>query len=246
MKRILAQSGPGFREPPLGPGFTLIELLVVIAIIALLASLLLPALARAKESSRAVSCLNNLHQLSLASMTYSLDSKQQLPYFLDWLFTKPGDLTSGKLYPYLNSKAVYLCPTDKLKLASKALFPAAPAASIFGGLSNHPRDYSYAMNCGVCHEGDPSKQLAPARTLLFMEADLARNDYSGQVGPAVATRALATRHSNRGHLMFCDLHVERVNAPDADKLEKSKRFWFPTTDMSGPGGIGIVGTLPDP
>src|SRR5207245_583929 len=99
--------------------FTLIELLVVIAIIAILASLLLPALSKAKESARCASCMNNLRQIGLASVTYSLDQNGHLPWFRNWLFTKPGDLTTGRLYPYLNSKPVYLCPTDKLRLAAK-------------------------------------------------------------------------------------------------------------------------------
>jgi prepilin-type N-terminal cleavage/methylation domain-containing protein len=79
--------------------FTLIELLVVIAIIGLLAALLLPTLGRAKETARETTCKNNLHQVSLAAATYARDNRGRLPYFLNWLATPPGDLTSGQLYP---------------------------------------------------------------------------------------------------------------------------------------------------
>ena len=226
--------------------FTLIELLVVIALITILASLLLPALGRAKEAGRTTSCKNNLRQFAVASATYSLDNKGRMPYFLDWLATKPGDLTSGQLYPYLKSRPVYLCPTDKLILASNAHLPAAPNSPIFGNINNRPRDYSYAMNCGLCHETDSSKIVAPVRTLLFMEADLARNDYSGQVGPSVATHSLSTRHNGRGHLLFCDLHLEHIKSKQADLLERSVRFWFPTSDTSGPGGFGMATGLTVP
>jgi prepilin-type N-terminal cleavage/methylation domain-containing protein len=225
------------------PAFTLIELLVVIAIIAVLAGLLLPALARAKESARSVSCMNNIRQIAIASVTYSVDAKGHLPSFRNWLRTGPGDLTTGRLYPYLKSKPVYLCPTDKLELASKRR-PGPPASlpPPFFGRTGH-RDYSYAMNCAICHTTDLSVFLEPPRTVLYMEGNLATNDYTGLVGPALVSRALAFRHSNRGHAVMGDLRIEKMDKKQYDKVQRTKRFWFPTDDTRGPGGMGFGGNL---
>lgn len=214
--------------------FTLIELLVVIAIIAILSSLLLPVLIRAKEAGRTAVCGSNLRQIGIAASMYSLDNKGVLPEFLQWLHTTPGDISTGKLYPYLKSKPVYLCPTDQATLGSKSL--------------QTRRSFSYAMNCIMCHDNDTSKFVAPSQSLLFMEPNLGLTDLSGLVGPVQwmgTTNALSGRHRGGGHLMFCDFHVERVKGPAAAKLEKTKRFWLPapTTD---PTTLGMVANLSDP
>ena len=214
--------------------FTLIELLVVIAI---LASLLLPVLSRAKESGRSAVCISNLRQLGLASITYSMDFNGHLPSFRNWLYTKAGDLSTGTLYPHLKSKDVYLCPSDKIEMSSRRKL-VVPNNGGFGAV-NKKRDFSYPMNCGICHATDMANFLATTKTMAFMEASLATNDYTGIVGPSVDVRSLAVRHGNRGNLVMADNHIEKMDKKKYNEVDKTKLFWFPTSDTSGPGGMNF-------
>ena len=73
--------GAEYREHRSRRGFTLIELLVVIAIIAILAAMLLPALAKAKSKGQAIACLSNMRNWAQATVMYSLDYSDRIPYF---------------------------------------------------------------------------------------------------------------------------------------------------------------------
>lgn len=89
------------------PAFTLIELLVVIAIIAILAAMLLPALGRAKESGKRIACINNLHQLNLASQMYKDDNQGLFPPRSE-ISRWPNRLCVN----YAQNLNVLLCPRD--------------------------------------------------------------------------------------------------------------------------------------
>lgn len=103
------------------PAFTLIELLVVVALIALLAALLFPVFAQAREKARQTGCLSNLRQIGLAARMYATDYDGMFPlYNYDsltyWvggrdLPGQPLDKGRGLLFPYLRSGALQQCPS---------------------------------------------------------------------------------------------------------------------------------------
>jgi prepilin-type N-terminal cleavage/methylation domain-containing protein len=156
-------------------GFTLIELLVVIAIIAILAAILFPVFAQAREKARAISCLSNTKEVGLAVLQYVQDYDESMP---SGIYTPtvylPGLAWAGQTYPYMKNTQVYKCPDD-----TTANLPAN--ASQFAKYT-----VSYVYNYNIPAFAPALAALdAPASTVLAGEirGDVAEvsvaNEYSG-------------------------------------------------------------------
>jgi prepilin-type N-terminal cleavage/methylation domain-containing protein/prepilin-type processing-associated H-X9-DG protein len=124
--------------------FTLIELLVVIAIIAILAAILFPVFAKAREKARQTTCASNEKQLALAVLQYIQDYDETFPATWD-SNRNPGSNWAVQIYPYVKSYQVYVCPSNA---AAAALTQSGQYMGTSGGNGNSISSIpiSYMMN----------------------------------------------------------------------------------------------------
>jgi prepilin-type processing-associated H-X9-DG protein len=206
----------------------LIELLVVIAIIAILAAILFPVFARAREKARQTSCLSNVKQLALGFIMYSSDSDERFPYW-NWGNRKCGGaghptyLWYMTIYPYVKNAQLYACPSTSgnNKCANNATeYPGIGIIPVVNYALNEP------ISAGCCGRNYKDMQF-PAETLLIGDARSSLGGWHPPDPPSILWRYATTeggtcacgsgnsapddsqaRHNAGSNIGFCDGHAK--------------------------------------
>jgi len=204
-------------------GFTLIELLVVIAIIAILAAILFPVFARAREKARQTSCLSNIKQLSLGALQYAQDYDEMILPANTRPVTGGTLIWSGIIMPYVGNEQVFACPSS--------------ANHVFTAYADGNRGYmsigyNWAFNLDLGVKSMASIQY-PTQLVCFGDtnsgptADGYRGyEFSMASRNCGANEALLARHNGGANLGFADGHAKWM-AESSINARQGITLWGP-------------------
>jgi prepilin-type N-terminal cleavage/methylation domain-containing protein/prepilin-type processing-associated H-X9-DG protein len=210
-------------------GFTLIELLVVIAIIAILAAILFPVFAKAREKARQTTCLNNIKQLCTAVLQYAQDYDETLNSCYAgtaehisvrrWYYV--SQTNPGMLYPYVKNQQVFICPTGTGNYgANRALMGDGNENGRKLAIVQKPAE-TIILGDTLAEGGDPAtgKDTQVAESPGAMITSLT-NTYRYGPGTACNGRGLmAIRHNEMANLGFLDGHAKAMKPDQTDYPE---------------------------
>lgn len=206
-------------------GFTLIELLVVIAIIAILAAILFPVFARARENARRTSCLSNLKQVGLGILQYTQDYDETMPIYAQEAGDRLG--WSAMIQPYLKSTQLLQCPSESTGPNSN--IRADNVTAPYTGLGAYS-DYGWNLNMGWMNTADGFGTVAlaaitqPTQTVVVLD-NTTNQSYNFVYGGGKTTTGLVTvaeglRHLDGLNYLFADGHVKWHKSNSATQAAK--------------------------
>ncbi len=208
-------------------GFTLIELLVVIAIIAILAAILFPVFARAREKARQTSCLSNTKQLSLASQMYIQDYDEMLPlvmFLTDGAVQYPNGSTNAwglwpaVIYPYVSNIDVFNCPSSSWKWAGERTTQGNYGANrqICGGHWGNPGDPPNVAPRSLGEIHSPSSTIMITETYSTGRHQSYYTQRTIQTDGSIIRNIIPARHNGGANFGFVDGSARWLQVPYED------------------------------
>jgi prepilin-type N-terminal cleavage/methylation domain-containing protein len=213
-----------FRRGSIRTGFTLIELLVVIAIIAILAAILFPVFARAREAARKTACVSNVRQLGTSMMMYVSDydgsypPRMPAPPAPGGIPCKPCRTVDWRVYamPYVKNDKLFVCPSDfgiPIALTNEPMNQATPRPGSLAAFTGNGQIFggsSYCLNVVVTRLGNEAAIVQPAET--YMGAEI----WSWHSPDALQYFQTGTGHPARIGF-YCDGHAKISSEQDIQK-----------------------------
>ena len=213
---------------PVKRGFTLIELLVVIAIIAILAAILFPVFAQAREAARKSSCLSNLRQLGTACQMYVQDNDGVFQLYSQTAALNPV----VQLQPYTKNRAIWVCPSDDNATVRAMTSPTTVSYNFNNQLNNQSESaFARPADLVITHDSDPSEvgwtegnTWDDGKTTDWPQyrPNGCTNSGSGGTAKPCGTNSYTlkwfTRHSGSFNALFYDGHAKTVKAQNMTDL----------------------------
>ncbi len=216
-------------------GFTLIELLVVIAIIAILAAILFPVFARARDRARQTACLSNMRQIGTAMMMYAQDYDERLPPY--WVVHFPGGSGQPRgfafahydlVHPYIMNEQVHICPSGEYTYTKyRELFPSGTgvfrqvmlgsysiARQLSGDDRINPAPFSTSTGTRLAEFSRPTETSLIFETRTYYIGHKSSIGFNEDDSPmqmrdcGVRVGSMKYRHSGQMNMIYADGHAK--------------------------------------